>query len=85
MRANLNVELDEEALAILNKTAETSGVDRGALVSRAIKAMELLHTQRAAAVKVSIVESEAGLLIPMEDVFDDLDRLIDSYDQKHAA
>jgi predicted transcriptional regulator len=85
MATKLSIELDDEALAILNKTVELSGLDRGALVSRAIKAMEHLYQQRAAAVKVAMAESEAGLGRPAEDYFKELENRIIARIQKDAA
>jgi predicted transcriptional regulator len=85
MQTNLSVELDAEALAILNQTAEASGIDRGVLVSRAIKAMEHMQQQRAAAVTVAMAEAEAGLGRPAEEYFKELENRIIARIQKDAA
>lgn len=85
MSANLNIQLDEATLAILDKAATATGLNHAMLIERAIKAMDHLQQQRASAVKMAIAESDAGLFTPIEEVFGDLDRLIDSFDHKHAA
>jgi predicted transcriptional regulator len=85
MSTDLSIQLSDETFAILNSVANATGLNHTMLIERAIKAMDHLQQQRASAVTMAIAEADAGLFVPIEDVFDDLDRLIDSLDRKHAA
>jgi predicted transcriptional regulator len=85
MSKQVNIRLDDASIATLDAVAERLGRSRSALVQRAVSAFIAQEQARIEAIKKSIAEADAGLLIPAEQVFAELDALIDAYEQKNAA